>query len=104
MKFEFKNPTYLVFGAGTLSQLGEVVRNHDKKALIVTGGGSIKRSDAFDCAIGCLQAAGVDVVECSGIEPDPRITSVTHGADIARNEGCDVVIALGGGSTVDGHP
>lgn len=40
MNFEFYNPTHLVFGAGTLSQLGEVVRKHGKKALIVTGGGS----------------------------------------------------------------
>jgi alcohol dehydrogenase len=101
MKFEFHNPTHLIFGAGTLSQLGEVVRNHGKKALIVTGGGSIKRSGAFDRAIGSLKAADVDVAEFSGIEPNPRITSVVRGADIARNEGCDVVIALGGGSIMD---
>ncbi|EKD34323.1 MAG: iron-containing alcohol dehydrogenase, partial [uncultured bacterium] len=51
MKFEFHNPTRLIFGAGTLSQLGEVARKHGKKALIVTGGGSVKRSGAFDRAV-----------------------------------------------------
>jgi alcohol dehydrogenase YqhD (iron-dependent ADH family) len=101
MKFEFHNPTHLIFGAGTLSQLGDVVRKHGKKALLVTGGGSVKRSGAFDRAVSSLKAAGVSVAECSGVEPNPRITSVARGARIARSEGCDVVIALGGGSTMD---
>jgi len=101
MNFEFHNPTHLIFGAGTLSQLGEVVRKHGKKALIVTGGGSVKRSGVFDRAVASLKDAGVSVVECSGVEPNPRITSVKRGAQIARNESCNVVIALGGGSTMD---
>jgi len=101
MKFEFHNPTHLIFGAGTLSRLGEVVRRHGQKALIVTGGGSIKRSGVFDRAVASLKEAGISVVECAGIEPNPRITSVARGADIARNKDCDVVIALGGGSTMD---
>ena len=42
MNFEFHNPTQLVFGAGALSRLGEVVSKHGKKALMVTGGGSVK--------------------------------------------------------------
>jgi alcohol dehydrogenase YqhD (iron-dependent ADH family) len=101
MNFEFHNPTHLIFGAGTLSKLGEEVSKHGKKALIITGGGSVKRSGVFDRAMISLKDAGVSVVECSGVEPNPRITSVARGADIARNEGCDVVIALGGGSTMD---
>ena len=101
MKFEFHNPTHLIFGAGTLLRLGEVVRRHGQKALIVTGGGSIKRSGVFDRAVASLKEAGISVVECAGIEPNPRITSVARGADIARNKDCDVVIALGGGSTMD---
>ncbi len=101
MNFEFHNPTQLVFGAGTLSRLGDVVSKHGKRALLVTGGGSVKRNGTFDRAIASLQAAGVSVVECSGIEPNPRISSVVRGAETARSEGCDVVIALGGGSTMD---
>ncbi|HBG19591.1 MAG TPA: alcohol dehydrogenase [Desulfobulbaceae bacterium] len=101
MKFEFHNPTRLIFGAGTLSQLGEVARKHGKKALIVTGGGSVKRSGAFDRAVASLKAAGVAVAECAGVEPNPQIASVIRGAQIARDEQCDIVIALGGGSTMD---
>ena len=101
MKFEFYNPTRLVFGAGVLSRLGEVVRAHGTRALLVTGGGSVKKSGVFDRAVTSLKAAGVSVVECSGVEPNPRITTVRRGARIARDEGCDVIIALGGGSAMD---
>ncbi|MCE5280644.1 MAG: iron-containing alcohol dehydrogenase [Deltaproteobacteria bacterium] len=101
MKFEFHNPTHLIFGAGTLSKLGEVVRRHGQKALIVTGGGSVKRNGTFDRAVSSLKAAGMAFAECDGVEPNPRITTVRRGARIAQKEGCDVIIALGGGSTMD---
>lgn len=101
MNFEFHNPTHLVFGAGVFSRLGEEVRKHGKKALIVTGGGSVKRSGVFDRAVASLKDAGVAVAECSGVEPNPRISSVRRGTQIARDESCDVVIALGGGSAMD---
>ncbi len=101
MNFEFYNPTHLIFGVGTLSKLGEATGRHGKKALIVTGGGSVKRNGVFDQAVSSLRAAGVAHAECAGVEPNPRITSVARGADIARKKGCDVVIALGGGSTMD---
>lgn len=101
MYFEFQNPTRLMFGAGRLSQLGEVTSEFGKKALIVTGGSSVKRNGVFDRAVASLKDSGVSVVECSGIEPNPRIESVRRGREIARNERCDVVIGLGGGSTMD---
>lgn len=101
MKFEFHNPTHLVFEAGSLSRLGEVVRPHGTRALLVIGGGSVKRNGTFDRAVASLKAAGVSVVECAGVEPNPRLSTVLRGADLARRHGCDVVIALGGGSTMD---
>jgi len=101
MNFEFQNPTKIIFGAGVLSQLGEAASAYGKKALIVTGGGSVKRSGVFDRAVASLDEAGVSIAECTGVEPNPRISSVARGADIARAEGCDVVIALGGGSAMD---
>jgi len=101
MNFEFYNPTRILFGTGNLSRLGEVARKYGHKALLVTGGGSIKRSGVFDRAVASLQAADISFAECTGIEPNPRITSVARGADIARKEGCDMIIALGGGSVMD---
>jgi alcohol dehydrogenase YqhD (iron-dependent ADH family) len=101
MKFSFQNPTQLIFGAGTLAELGEAVHVYGKKALLVTGGGSVRRNGTLERAVASLNAAGVSVVECSGVEPNPRLSSVVRGAEIARSEGCDVVVALGGGSTMD---
>lgn len=101
MNLEFHNPTRLIFGAGNLTRLGEVVKEKGNRAPLVTGGGSVKRNGIFDRAVASLEQAGVTVVECSGIEPNPRITSVARGARIAREEKCDIIVALGGGSTMD---
>jgi alcohol dehydrogenase YqhD (iron-dependent ADH family) len=101
MQFEYQNPTRLVFGAGALSRLGEMAGKYGKRALLVTGGGSVKRNGTFDRALKCLKDAGISVYECEGVEPNPRITSVNRGAAIARKNDCDLVIALGGGSVMD---
>ena len=101
MKFEYHNPTRLIFGAGSLSRLGELARPHGQRALVVTGGGSVKRSGTFDRAVKSLSDAGISVFECEGVEPNPRITSVKRGAALARTNECDLVIALGGGSVMD---
>ena len=101
MNFSFYNPTRLIFGAGSLARLGEMAGTLGKKALIVTGGGSVKRNGTFDRAVASLAAAGIASVECDGVEPNPRISTVRRGAQIAREHGCDVIIALGGGSTMD---
>ncbi|MBG0776755.1 MAG: iron-containing alcohol dehydrogenase [Desulfovibrionaceae bacterium] len=101
MNFEFQNPTRLIFGAGTLARLGEVVAGCGGKALVVTGGGSVKRNGTFGRAAASLAGAGVGMAECAGVEPNPRISSVERGAQIVREQGCDVVVAIGGGSTMD---
>ena len=101
MNIESYNPTRLIFGAGVIERLGEVTVTYGKKALIVTGGGSVKRNGTFERAVASLKAAGIEWTECSGVEPNPRITTVKRGAQIARDEKCDVIIALGGGSTMD---
>ncbi len=101
MQFNFQNPTRINFGAGKLSELGTEAGTYGKKALLVTGGGSVKRNGTFDRALESLKAAGVSAVECAGVEPNPRLSTVLRGAQIARDEGCDVVVALGGGSTMD---
>ncbi len=101
MEFVYSNPTQVVFGAGKLSELGQLTKVYGQRALIVTGGGSVKRNGIFDNALKSLKEAGVSVVECDGIEPNPRLSSVKRGVQIARDNNCDVIIALGGGSTMD---
>jgi len=101
MQFEFENPTRIVFGAGALSRLGEIAAQYGKRALVVTGGGSVKKNGTFGRAAKSLAEAGVEVFECSGVEPNPKIASVRRGAATARENACDVIVALGGGSTMD---
>lgn len=101
MKFDYHNPTKLIFGAGSLARLGEVAKAYGTRALLVTGGGSVKRNGTYDRAAASLAAAGVSAVDCSGIEPNPRLSSVKRGAQLARDGKCEMVIALGGGSAMD---
>jgi alcohol dehydrogenase len=99
--FEYHNPTRLIFGAGCLARLGELAQPYGKRALVVTGGGSVKRGGIFDRAVASLKEAGIGVFECAGVEPNPRITSVKRGAAAARDNDCDLIVALGGGSVMD---
>jgi alcohol dehydrogenase len=65
MNFQFHNPTRLIFGAGSLSRLGEVVSEKSKRALVVTGGGSVKRSGTFERAVASLDAAASNPIPAS---------------------------------------
>lgn len=99
--FVFFNDTKVYFGKGHLSHLGEEVKNFGTKALLVYGGGSIKRLGLYDKVMNELNNAGITVFELSGVEPNPHHTTVNKGAAICKNEGIDLILAVGGGSTID---
>ncbi|MBO7744941.1 iron-containing alcohol dehydrogenase [Paenibacillus sp. MWE-103] len=99
--FAFHNPTKIVFGKGTVSQLGGLVAPFGKTVLLVYGSGSIKRTGLYDEVADQLRSVGAKVVELSGIEPNPRLTSVRRGIELCRAEGVDFVLAVGGGSVLD---
>lgn len=99
--FIYYNPTKIYFGNKQLSYLGAEVKKYTDKAIIVYGGGSIKRSGLYDSILENLNEAGVSVVECGGIEPNPQYTSVNRASKICRENNCGAVIAVGGGSVID---
>ncbi|REE88696.1 hypothetical protein A8990_108193 [Paenibacillus taihuensis] len=99
--FSFQNPTKIVFGQGTVGQLANLVAPFGKTVLVVYGGGSIKRSGLYDQVIAQLNSIGAKVVELSGIEPNPRLTSVNKGIELCRSEKVDLILAVGGGSVID---
>jgi alcohol dehydrogenase YqhD (iron-dependent ADH family) len=99
--FTFFNPTKLIFGKGTVEQLKAEVPQYGKKVLLVYGGGSIKRNGLYDQVLSLLKEADVEVYELSGVEPNPRLTTVKKGVEICRNEGIDFLLAVGGGSVID---
>lgn len=99
--FTFFNPTKLIFGKGTIEQLKVEVPQYGKKVLLVYGGGSIKRNGLYDQVLSLLKEVDVELFELSGVEPNPRISTVKKGVEICRNEGIDFLLAVGGGSVID---
>lgn len=98
--FTFQIPTKIYFGKNTIGHLDEL-KNYGKKVLLVYGGGSIKKNGIYDEALAILKNDGLLVYEVSGVEPNPRIETVRKGVSICKAEGIDMVLAIGGGSTID---
>ncbi|MEG0470154.1 MAG: iron-containing alcohol dehydrogenase, partial [Longicatena sp.] len=84
-----------------VKHIGEIVSQYGKKVLIVYGGGSIKRNGLYDEVTGILKGMGITYHELSNVEPNPRLTTVKKGVEICRKEQIDVVLPIGGGSTID---
>jgi alcohol dehydrogenase YqhD (iron-dependent ADH family) len=99
--FELYNPTRLVFGEGKVQQLGELVKPYGTRILLVYGGGSIKRTGLYDEVFSELRGIGAIVHELSGVEPNPRLTTVNKGIQICREQQVEFVLAVGGGSVLD---
>ncbi|WP_238904912.1 iron-containing alcohol dehydrogenase [Clostridium sp. YIM B02506] len=99
--FVYDIPVKVYFGENQLGNLGEELKKYGKRVLLTYGGGSIKKIGLYDKVIAEIKNAGFEIFELSGIEPNPRITSVNKGAEICKNEKIDVLLAVGGGSTID---
>ncbi|MBQ1355888.1 MAG: iron-containing alcohol dehydrogenase [Solobacterium sp.] len=92
-------PTKILFGKGQIAHLPEILAGYGKRVLLCYGGGSIKKTGLYDQIMDLLK--DFTVVECGGIEPNPRISSVARGAMLCRENNIDVVLAAGGGSVID---
>lgn len=100
--FVYYTPTKVVFGRGAEMQTGSLVAARGcKKVLIHYGGGSAKRSGLLDRIKHSLDAAGVAHVELGGVVPNPRLSLVYKGIELAKTEGVDFILAVGGGSVID---
>ena len=94
-------PTKVYFGKGQIENINNVLSVYGKKVLLVYGGGSIKKIGLYDKVMDILNNNGYEVVECGGVEPNPRIETVEKGAELCKEHNIDVVLAVGGGSTLD---
>ena len=99
--FTFHNPTKLYFGEEALSNLSKEMEHYGKKVMLVYGGGSIKRNGIYDDVKEELQKAGKEVVELGGVMPNPTIDKVREGMQMAKEEAVSLILAVGGGSTID---
>lgn len=97
----YHNPTRLIFGKDAFGSLESGLAAYGKNVLLVYGGGSIKRNGIYDQVIDVLDRLGKNVVEVSGVMPNPTIEKLEAGVAAARAQGTDFILAVGGGSVSD---
>ncbi len=100
--FRFYAPTLFEFGEGAEKKTGDLVKQFGgSRVLLVYGGGSIKKNGAYQGVTDSLKQAGIEWLELSGIQPNPRSGKVYEGIEICRKENRDFILAVGGGSAID---
>ncbi len=100
--FNYHQTTEIRFGKGRISEAGQVTARYGTKALLVTTpAGSLELKNQYDKVIRILEAAGISVMHFDGVVPNPTIGSITAGAAMARSFGAEVIVGLGGGSSMD---
>ena len=99
--FDYHNPVELIFGEGAFNRLGEFVMSAQRRALLVTGRTAARKHGYLDRAVVMLRDAGAQVSVYDEIPPNPTDDIVDAGGRLAREEGCELVVGLGGGSAMD---
>ena len=97
--FNFKAYTEMIFGKGQITNLPEVISRYGKNVLLAYGGGSIKRNGIYDSVKKLLK--DYNIIELDKIEPNPKIETVRRGVKLCKENNIDVILAVGGGSTID---
>lgn len=101
-KFTFSYPTNVYFGEGSLTEAFEKeMKKVGKTVMLAYGGGSIKKNGVYEEVRNLLLQAGKEIVDFSGIMPNPTYKKVQEGAELARNYDVDFILAVGGGSVID---
>jgi len=102
MTYTYYTPTQIIFGKGAEEQTGALVKAQGcKKVLLHYGGGSVIRSGLLDRIKVSLEQEGIAYTELGGVVPNPRLSLVYQGIELARREGVDFILAVGGGSVID---
>ena len=99
--FIYSIPTKIAFGKGQIKMLPEFVKQYGNKVLLLYGGGSIKKTGIYDTAINLFKENDITYSELAGVEPNPQIATVRRGIEICRRDGIEVLVPIGGGSTID---
>ncbi len=99
--FKFHNPTKLYFGEEAMGHLAEELKNYGPVVMLSYGGGSIKKNGIYDAVVKTLRETGKTVVEDAGVMPNPTYEKVLEGCRRVRDNHVDLILAVGGGSTID---
>lgn len=99
---EYYAPTYVLFGKGAQNEVGRILKERGiGKVLIHFGGGSVVRSGLLGVVEASLEENGISFVELGGVQPNPRLSLIRKGIALAKEEGVDMVLSVGGGSALD---
>lgn len=101
MKFDYHLPVNLHFGAGCIKEVGNLTAKYGKKALVVTGQNSTKKTGLLDKVCTYLKQVDVDVVIYDQVRQNPLTTTALEGVQLAKEQNCDVIVGIGGGSIMD---
>ncbi|WP_207747854.1 iron-containing alcohol dehydrogenase [Clostridium sp. D33t1_170424_F3] len=101
MNFNFNNPTNLYFGTGALNELGNLAMPGKKAMVLISNGKSTKVNGYLDRTLAQLEKAGVQTAVFDKIMENPIREVIMEGAAFARENGCDFIVALGGGAVLD---
>lgn len=101
LNFNLQFPTRIHFGQGKIEELGKEILQYGTRVLMVYGGGSIKRNGLYDQVVQVFNNNGIYYKELSGVQPNPRISSVRDGVAICKENNIQLVLAVGGGSSID---
>lgn len=101
MHFNYFMPTKIVFGKGRLKELANEDLPGSKALIVMTSGQSMRKFGYLEKVVGYLDEAGVESIVFDKILPNPVADHVMEAAELARNENCDIIVGLGGGSAID---
>lgn len=99
--FIYNIPCKVYFGENQLENLTTELKQYGRRVLMVYGSGSIKKIGLYDKVLSLCQTDNIELFELANVQPNPRISSVREGAKICKEKQIDVVLAVGGGSTID---
>ncbi len=102
LNFEYYTPTKVFFGKDQEKKTGEIIAEYGyKKIMLIYGKSSIKKIGLYDTVVSSLKNNSIDFIEMGGVEPNPKIEFVRDAVKLAKKEGVELILAVGGGSVID---
>ncbi|EKO3391323.1 iron-containing alcohol dehydrogenase [Vibrio fluvialis] len=101
LDFSYYNPTTIHFGKESLTKLADELPHYGETVLLVYGRNAIKSNGLYDDVMAILSAAGKNVVELSGVMPNPTYDKMMEGVALVREHNVGLILAVGGGSVID---
>ena len=102
LDFIYNTPTKVYFGKGRHKEIGKILADYGyQKIMMQYGKGSVKASGLYEEILCSLQEYKIQVIECGGVEPNPKVEFVRHAVRIAKEEKVEMILAVGGGSVLD---